>query len=187
MTLAQIITQALRQLDEDPEDVGEYEELFRAYANMGYDIAVRDYLKPRQRFCLHEDEHGIAFLPDARIVRVVELKSEGWRDVPFDLLPDGRALRVLNPRGEERELAALCEIVYPPLEEGNDEPRIPPFAHPALCDYVCYRHLSSGNLAKQSRAQFYHRSFLEQMNRIRPQGMGSVTRYKNLYEVTSLG
>ncbi len=186
MTLSQIITQALRQLDEDPEDVSEYEELFRAYANMGYDIAVRDYLKPRQRFCLPEDAKGIAFLPDARIVRVVELWDEDGRSVPSQLMPDGRALRVLNPRGEERELMALCEIVYPPLEEENDEPRIPAFAHPALCDYICYRHLSSGNLAKQSRAQFYYRSFLEQMNRIRPEGMGSVTRYKNLYEVTGL-
>ncbi len=188
MTLAQIITQALRQLDEDPEDVGEYDELFRTYANMGYDIAVRDYLKPRERFCLLADEHGIALLPDARIVRVVELRCEGGRDVPFDLMAGGRALRILPwPRKEERELMALCEVVYPPLESGQDEPRMPPFAHPALCDYVCYRHLSSGNLAKQSRAQFYYRSFLEQMNRVRPQGMGSVTRYKNLYEVTSLG
>ena len=47
MTLSQIIAQALRQLDEDAEDVSEYEERFRVYANMGYDIAVREYLKPR--------------------------------------------------------------------------------------------------------------------------------------------
>ena len=44
MTLSQIIAQALRQLDEDAEDVSEYEERFRVYANMGYDIAVREYL-----------------------------------------------------------------------------------------------------------------------------------------------
>ena len=50
MTLSQIIAQALRQLDEDAEDVSEYEERFRVYANMGYDIAVREYLKPRRVF-----------------------------------------------------------------------------------------------------------------------------------------
>ena len=50
MTLSQIIAQALRQLDEDAEDVSEYEERFRVYANMGYDIAVREYLKPRRIF-----------------------------------------------------------------------------------------------------------------------------------------
>ena len=44
MTLSQIIAQALRQLGEDPQDVSEYEEAFRIYANMGCDIAVREYL-----------------------------------------------------------------------------------------------------------------------------------------------
>ena len=57
MTLSQIIAQALRQLDEDAEDVSEYEERFRVYANMGYDIAVREYLKPRRVF-LHRGGRG---------------------------------------------------------------------------------------------------------------------------------
>ena len=35
MTLSQIIAQALRQLGEDPQDVSEYEEAFKVYANMG--------------------------------------------------------------------------------------------------------------------------------------------------------
>lgn len=50
MTLSQLIAHALRQLDEDAEDVSEYEESFKVYANMGYDIAVREYLKPRRIF-----------------------------------------------------------------------------------------------------------------------------------------
>ena len=40
MTLSQIIAQALRQLGEDPQDVSEYEETFKIYANVGYDIAA---------------------------------------------------------------------------------------------------------------------------------------------------
>ena len=51
MTLAQIMKLALRQLDEDTEDVGEYEELFKVYANTGYAIAVRSYLRPRNCAC----------------------------------------------------------------------------------------------------------------------------------------
>ena len=42
MTLSQIIAQALRQLGEDPQDVSEYEETFKIYANVGYDIAARE-------------------------------------------------------------------------------------------------------------------------------------------------
>ena len=52
MTLSQIIAQALRQLGEDPQDVSEYEETFKIYANMGYDIAVREYLKPKRMMCM---------------------------------------------------------------------------------------------------------------------------------------
>ena len=39
MTLAQIMTLALRQLDEDIQDLSEYEDVFRVYANIGHDIA----------------------------------------------------------------------------------------------------------------------------------------------------
>ncbi|MEI3413646.1 MAG: hypothetical protein V8Q88_00480 [Christensenellales bacterium] len=76
------------------------------------------------------------------------------------------------------------EVAFYPLEDGQDEPQLPEYAHAALADYICYRHLSSGNLAKQSRAQFYQTSFYQAMQRIRPEGMGSVTRFRNLYEVT---
>lgn len=60
MTLSQIIAQALRQLGEDPQDVSEYEETFKIYANVGYDIAVREYLKPRREMCLDIDGNGRA-------------------------------------------------------------------------------------------------------------------------------
>ena len=62
-------------------------------------------------------------------------------------------------------LRAVCEVAFYPLEDGQDEPQIPEYAHAALADYICYRHLSSGNLAKQSRAQFYQNSFYQAMQR----------------------
>ena len=184
MTLSQIIAQALRQLDEDAEDVSEYEESFKVYANMGYDIAVREYLKPRRRFCIEADEDGSAPVPGVTVTRVVELRDENGFDVGFDLDPDGRGLHIWRDDLAGKTLCAVCEVAFYPLEEGSDEPQLPEYAHAALADYICYRHLSSGNLAKQSRAQFYQNSFYQTMQRIRPEGMGSVTRLRNLYEVT---
>ena len=186
MTLSQIITQALRQLGEDPQDVSEYEESFTIYANMGYDIAVREYLKPRRILCFELDENGYAPVRGCIISKVIRLTDKDGHDAAFDLAGDGRSLTVWRDDLKNQSVTALCEISFPPLEEGEDEPQIPEYAHSALCDYICYRHLSSGNLAKQSRAQFYQTSFYQTMNRIRPQGMGSVTRLRNLYEATNI-
>ena len=94
MTLSQIIAQALRQLDEDAEDVSEYEERFRVYANMGYDIAVREYLKPRRVFYTEVDEEGNAPVPGLTVVRVIELRDKNGFDVGFDLDPCGRCFHV---------------------------------------------------------------------------------------------
>lgn len=184
MTLSQIIAQALFQLDEDAEDVSEYEERFRVYANMGYDIAVREYLKPRRIFYTEVDEEGNAPVPGLTVVRVIELRDENGFDVGFDLDPCGRCFHVWRDDLAGQTLRAVCEVAFYPLEDGQDEPQLPEYAHAALADYICYRHLSSGNLAKQSRAQFYQTSFYQAMQRIRPEGMGSVTRFRNLYEVT---
>ena len=62
------------------------------------------------------------------------------------------------------------------MEDGSDEPQIPEWAQAYLADYICYRYLSNGNPVKQRQAQFYLNSFLRGMQRLRPQGMGSVTR-----------
>lgn len=186
MTLSQIIAQALRQLGEDPQDVSEYEETFKIYANMGYDIAVREYLKPKRMMCMPICEDGCAPVLGYIVNRVIRLTDEDGRDVAFDLAGDGRSLTVWRDDLKGKTLRALCEVSFPPMEDGEDVPQIPEFAHAALADYICYRHLSSGNLAKQSRAQFYQNSFYQEMNRIRPQGMGSVTRMRNLYEVTDV-
>lgn len=181
MTLAGLMKLALRQLDELPEDISEYDELFRSYANMGYMIALRLFLKPREVFCVRtcEDGHAdIRFLP---IARVIEAKDEQGRNVWFDMAADGHAVITHVNKGT---LHLLCEAEYPPLESETDEPRLPEYAHPAIADYICYRHLSSGSLAKQSRAQFFYQSFYQQMRALRPQGADSVTRMKNLYSAT---
>jgi len=41
-------------------------------------------------------------------------------------------------------------------------------------------------MAKQSRAQFFLSSFYAAMRMIRPEGMGSVKDYKNLYAATDI-
>lgn len=183
MTLAQIMTLALRQLDEDAEDLSEYDDVFRAYAAEGYAIAMREYVRPRAVRLLYADGRGIACLEGQDIRRVVAVTDEKGRTIRFALLPDGRHIRT---GARDAPLSALCEIEMPPLAGDTDEPRMPEYAHAALADYICYRHLSSGNLAKQNRAQFYYRSFLTQMGALRPDGFGSVTRFHGLYEATGL-
>ena len=184
MTLSQLIAHALRQLDENAEDVSEYEESFKVYANMGYDIAVREYLKPRRTFCVDVDEKGNAPVPGMLVTRVVELRDEYGYDVGYDLDPDGRGLHVWRDDLAGKTLRAVCEVAFYPMEDGSDEPQIPEWAQAYLADYICYRHLSNGNPVKQRQAQFYLNSFLRGMQRLRPQGMGSVTRFEHLYEVT---
>ena len=188
MTLSQIMKLALRQLDEDTEDVSEYEDLFRVYANTGYAIAVRGYLRPRELRELVTDEQGCAFTEGMDLERVIELTradsdAAALERVPFIPLADGSGVRTGLA---QTRLDALCEVRYPEMTEGADEPRLPQEAHAALADYICYRHLSSGSLAKQSRAKFFLTSFYQAMQRMRPAGTGSVTARKNLYEATRL-
>ena len=184
MTLSQLIAHALRQLDENAEDVSEYEESFKVYANMGYDIAVREYLKPRRTFCVDVDEKGNAPVPGMLVTRVVELRDEYGRDVGYDLDSDGRGLHIWRDDLAGKTLRAVSEVAFYPMEDGSDEPQIPECAQAYLADYICYRYLSNGNPVKQRQAQFYQNSFYQTMQRIRPQGMGSVTRFEHLYEVT---
>ena len=122
MTLSQLIAHALRQLDENAEDVSEYEESFKVYANMGYDIAVREYLKPRRTFCVDVDEKGNAPVPGLLVTRVVELRDEYGRDVGYDLAPDGRGLHIWRDDLAGKTLRAVCEVAFYPMEDGSDEP-----------------------------------------------------------------
>lgn len=181
MTLSQIILRAMRMLDEDPQDIDEFHDLFMAYANEGYRIAVTQYVKPRRKFFLKTDENGRSRVPAFDITRLVRIEDEDGRDVWFDLSQDGEQVITRLPKSN---LTALCEISYPDMERDEEEPQIPVSLHAALADYICFRYLSTGNLAKQSRAQAWSTNFYRTMQMVRPQGMGSVTRLQNLYAVT---
>lgn len=186
MTLGQILALALRQLDEDAEDVSEYESVFRVYANAAYRIAVVEFLKPREERHLFTDAQGVAPLGCTGIVRVVSLrkKGEGGEEtVGFVLSEDGRRVCTTH---SDAELTAMCEVEYPEMEAVSDKPRLPESVHGALADYICYRHLSDGGEEKQKQAQHYLRTFYQAMQRLRPDGFGSVTRFKNLYAVTDV-
>ena len=181
MTLANIMKLALRQLDEAAEDIAEYDELFTSYANMGYMIAIRLFYKPREVFSLTTDEKGRAEIRALPIRRVVEVRDGQGKAIGFDLTADGRAIETGM---REKEISVLCEVEREAMTSLTDEPQMPQYAHAALADYICYRHLSSGNLSKQSRAEFFRQSFYQQMRALTYEGEGSVTRMKNLYTVT---
>ena len=181
MKLAEIMQLALRQLDEDPADVSDYDDLFRRYANEGYHIVMRDHYKPRKMIQIETDEHGAADISGLDIVRVIELHGKHPGGVWFDLALDGTKIFT---REKNAVLDAMVETEIPMLTRDADEPQFPEWAHSCLADYICYRHLSSGSLAKQSRAEFFYQSFYQQMRALRPQGAGSVTRMKNLYSAT---
>lgn len=185
MTLGQMMMLALRQLDEDAQDLSEFEEVFRVYANIGYEIAVREYLRPKEWFVFETDAHGVAKIAQEDVLRVtlVREKADG-RETAFRLLADGAG--VVLPKANTA-YEALCEVSRPELTRDTDEPMLPERVHHALADYICYRHLSCGSLAKQARAQFFLTSFERMMRSLRPQGMGSTDGYKNLYMATNLG
>lgn len=181
MTLGQIMRLALRQLDEDPADIAEYAELFRMWANQGYQIILSQYYKPRETLTLRTDDKGRAYIEGMDIRRIIDLKDENGRDVWNEVSPDGTFLLT----GEKNKtLTTVCEMKLPALENDTDEPRFPEEAHPMLVDYICYKHLIRGNMAKQSRAQAFQSEFYRQAQSLKPQGGGSVTDYKNLYAVT---
>ena len=181
MTLANIMTLALRQLDEAPEDIAEYDELFKSYANMGYMIAIRLFCKPRETFALTTDAMGRAETGALPIRRIIGVKDENGRSVCFERTADGAAIETPE---RKKTLHVLCEVEREAMKSMTDEPKMPEYAHAALADYICYRHLSSGSLSKQSRAEFFRDSFYQQMRALTYQGEGSVTRMKNLYTAT---
>jgi len=183
VTLSDIFNLAMQRLDEDKEDFPEYSDQFHNYVNMGYQIALREYYKPRKDFVFVTDDDGRVSLIDLGIIRIVSLRDGNFRPVRYVLEEDGEFIRT----GEkEKELHAVCEVECKMLVNMTDVPVLPEYVHDALVDYICYQHLSSGNLGKQAKAQFYRQNFYEKMRAIRPQGTGSVTAYKNLYESTGL-
>lgn len=181
MTLAQIIRLALRQLDEDPADAGDYRDLFVEYANQGYTIALRQYIKPLETMTVRTDGNGDISIDGMEIVRVESVLDGHGQFVYAILSTDGMVLHTFQ---KDADLTMVCEVKQPPLEEDTDEPRMPPESHMALVDYICYRHLSTGNLAKQSRAQYFRNEFYAQMQMACPKTTGGVTGFKHLYDVS---
>ena len=145
-------------------------------------IALRLYLKPRAELDVESDAYGCINLEDVQVVRVIEVRDMMGMSIAFELDSDGHTLHTDTYR---QKLKVICEIDCPPMKDSLDRPMLPEYVQPALADYICYRHLSCGSLSKQSRAEFYRDSFYEQMRAIRPQGMGSVKRRKNLYKATN--
>ena len=183
MTLAEIMRLALRQLDEDPADISDFADLFRRYANEGYHIAVSKHYRPREVMGLRTDDKGEAYIDGLGIVRLISLQDDHDRSIMHELSLDGSKIMT---GAKDTTLTAVAEISYPALENDTDEPRIPEFAHMALVDYVCYRHLMAGNAAKQSRAMLFYQQFNRTMYEISPQGCGSTTRFRNLYAATDI-
>ena len=183
MTLAEIMRLALRQLDEDPADVSEFADLFRNYANLGYKLLVSRYYKPKDTVMLRTDDKGAAYIEGMDIDYIVSLRDSYDRDVHYHISADGTQIETTQ---KNADLTAVCVIEFPPMREETESPRIPEYAHQALVDYICYRHLSNGNAAKQSRAMLYYQMFEQTARTIKPQGGGSVTRMRNLYTATDI-
>lgn len=187
MTLGQIMMLALRQLDEDPQDISEYDDMFRSYANEGYRIALNEYIKPREEREMRSDDTGVVYL-DTDIKRVIgmqqKLHDSLRREIPFEPSATGDSVKTGYP---DAKFIAVCEVEPAGMETENDEPaHMPEWSHNALADYVCYRHLINGNEAKQRRAQQYLQIFYQTLRRIRPSGMGSTRNFSNLYTATDI-
>lgn len=184
MTYAQIKQLALRQMDEDPHDMDEFGDLLGAYVNEGYQTALIDYLRPRETYTLNTDKDGNADLTGLKILHIAQVVALPHGYSAFgETDSTGETLHTSVPNGVVK-LTAL--VTYPDMTDDNEEPKLPLWAHGALADYACYRYLSNGNMAKQSKAQFYMQRYLTQMERIRPVAMNSVTRLRNLYTATDV-
>lgn len=183
MNVSVILKNVMLELDEDLADIADYEEKFKMYLNMGYQIILRQYYKPRETFIVHTDKQGRVDLTGFDVEQVIEMQARNGRRVQFRACSDGCGAYQTTARDEE--VSVVCQVNYPALVKDEDIPNIPEHAHYALVQYVCYKHLSSGNLAKQSRAQYYRQSFYEAMSMLKPMGTGSVTTYINFYSATN--
>lgn len=184
MTLGQIMRFALLQLDEEPADIEEYADLFRMYANEAYTELLQRYMKPKETFTLHTDGNGCAWLEGYGIRHIVSARRKTDRaTIPFEISDDGMMLKT-GIRGGEVDL--VCEVECPMLTQDSDEPKLPEYAHSALVEYICYRHLLNGNLAKQSQAQAHLNRYYQIAGTIRPQGFESVRTMRNLYAATDI-
>lgn len=183
MTLAQIMRLALCQLDEDPADIADYDERFRMYANDGYHILQREYLKPIETFSVTTDWNGDADVRDRHVTDIISVKDGDGRDVYWYKDISGQFVHTSRA---DATLHVTSHVEYPPLEKMDDEPKIPEHGHSALVDYICFRFLQTGNMAKQSRSQAYQSSFYTTARRIRSENRGAMTHMVGLYEASDV-
>lgn len=182
MTLIGIMQQAMRQLGEDPADIADFRDMFIVYANEAYNIVVDEFIRPREARKVRINKEGYGFLQDPSVHHIIEVRNADGLTIPFIAADHRGRIKVEGVR--EVTVEAIVQARYDDMDEDEDEPRIPRYLHPVISDYICYRHLLNGNAAKQSHAMSYRQHFYEAMGRIRPDGVGRVTGYRNLYTVT---
>lgn len=183
MTVGEILTAAMHELDEDPADLNEHRARFMLYLNTGYQTILRKYYRPRETLCMHTDEDGWLNLYGHDVEQVLSIRDHRGRHVSFTPCDDDSGDVEIGLR--DADVYVLCQVNCPPLGDITDEPKLPEHAHYALVLYICWKHLQSGNLAKQSRAQVYMNGFYEVMNMLQPMGTGSVKTYTNFYAATN--
>lgn len=183
MTVSEILAAALRELDEEMADMPDFRDKFMLYLNMGYQTILRKYYRPRETFHMRTDDSGRLDLYGLDVESVAAVRDEEGRTLPFTTSADDSG--ILQTDARNANVNVICQVNCPPLAADGDEPRLPVHAQYALVWYICYKQLSSGNLAKQSRAQVYMQSFYDAMSMLRPVGTGSVKRYTNFYEATN--
>ena len=146
---------------------------------MGYDIAVREYLKPQPdvlRRCGRERERA----------RCRECWSRAWWSCgtntgatwAMTLTRTGAACTSGGTTWRERRCAPYARWRFTRWRTGATSRSFRNARRRHLADYICYRHLSSGNLGQAEPARSsIQNSFHPEMSGMRPQGMGSVTRF----------
>ena len=110
MTLGQIMMLALRQLDEDPQDISEYDDMFRSYANEGYRIALDEYIKPREEREMRSDDTGVVYL-DTDIKRVIGIPGD-WIEMDMDGTVYLNGEKLDEPYAEQLSVGE-CDLEFP--------------------------------------------------------------------------
>lgn len=87
---------------------------------------------------------------------------DGLREVPFELLDEGR----ISVKADG-ELSIRYLALPPMLAAEEDVPRFPAAYHAALADYAAYTIL--GSTARQARAEFFLRNYMNAYSNIPPE------------------
>ncbi len=59
---------------------------------------------------------------------------------------------------------------YPWLSEDTDEPNLPEWLHPYICDWATWLVYRNGNPQKQNRGRAYYEAFMEAVSKISGEG-----------------